>query len=62
MIDNIIKNQIQRNLRLKGLNQSHISGLLNIKQGAVSQKINGKRNWKDWELQELKKEGIIDSI
>jgi predicted transcriptional regulator len=57
-----IKNQINKNLRLKGLNQLHICEILNIKQASVSRKINGKRNWQEWELQELYVNGLIDSI
>lgn len=54
-----IKNSIEKNLRMQGKTQSFVCDLLKLKQGAVSQKINGKRKWKDWELEELKNAKLI---
>lgn len=62
MDKNKIRDQINKNLRLKGLNQNYISEILNIEQASVSRKINGLRNWQNWELRELQEKGLIESI
>lgn len=57
-----IKNNIKRNLRMQGKTQSDIADILKITQSAVSLKISGARKWEDWELEELKLNGIYNEL
>lgn len=57
-----IRDNIKKNLRMQGKNQKDIACILKITQPSVSQKLNGKRKWEEWELVELELKGLYNGI